>query len=116
MRRFLWLGAGFSVGCLLGAYLFGGWTLSLGILLLAAGGLLLVFRKQTVGLAVLGLAIGFVWFSAFTGISLAPAKEADGRILSLTATAVDYSYETGYGTAVDAKLILSGKTFRCRLY
>ncbi len=109
------------MACFLGAYILGGWTVLLGICLLAvAVGLLLLFREiswQRRGAFVaLGMAVGLVWFGAYSLFSLASARAADGKTLPVAATAVDYGYDTGYGTAVQAQLKLDGRRYTCKLY
>ena len=112
MRKLMWIGAGFTAACVLGAYcLSGGWLFALGLFLLAASvGLLIAFRnstwRRTAAFACLGLAMGALWFCGYSAVRLAPAKKADGQVHSIRAEAADYSYDTGYGTAVDAKLRL----------
>lgn len=116
MRLFVRFGTGFVVACLLGAYVLAKWSFPLGILLGIGAVLLLCFHRKTLGHVGLGLAVGLVWFSLYTQFALAPARNCDGKIKTVTATAVDYSYDTGYGTAVEAELKLEGRKFRCKLY
>lgn len=122
MRKLMWMGAGFTAACLLGAYLLSGsWLLIFGACLLVASvGLLLLFREvcwqRAVAFAALGLGVGMVWFWLFSTLALAPARNVDGQSVTIRGEATDYSYATDYGTAVEAKLTLEDGSFRGKLY
>ena len=122
MRKLLWVSAGFVAACLLGAYLFSEIALLLlGVCLLPVSVvLLLLFRevspRKAAALVLLGLALGMLWFALYSHWALAPAKSMDGKTLSITAEARDFSYATGYGTAVDAKIRLEDRAVSCKLY
>ena len=116
MRIFVRFGAGFTAACLLGAYLLELWSLPLGVLLGLGAVFLLRTHRKGLGCVALGLAVGLVWFGLYSQFFLSPARRVDGKTRKITATAVDYSYDTGYGTAVEAKLELDGRKFGCKLY
>lgn len=122
MRKLLLMGTGFCAACLLGAYaLSASWLLVLGgALLCAAAALLLVFRQvcwqRRLSFVALGLALGMLWFGIYCFLFLQPAKGLDGKTKVLTATALDYSYDTGYGSGVLAHLKLEGRNYQCKLY
>jgi len=122
MRKLMWIGAGFTVACLLGAYLFSGiWLLIFGIcLLLVSLGLLTLLRgvswKRAAAFGLLGMSAGMLWFFLYGLWTLVPARRADGQVVSVTAEATDYSYDTGYGTGLQARLTLDGRTFQCKLH
>ena len=118
----MWLGIGFTAACLAGAYLTDGpWLAVAGVLaiLLSVVVVLLWKGKKAAKRAfclLLGLGVGALWFFIYSTISLAPAQRADDSTLFLTAEATDYSYETDYGIAVEARVTLEGKDFNARLY
>lgn len=116
MRIFVRLGAGFTAACLLGAYLLELWSLPLGILLGIGAVIFLCFRRKSLGFVGLGLAVGLIWFGLYSQFALEPARNADGSVKTITASAVDYSYDTGYGTAVEVELKLDGRKFGSKLY
>ena len=118
----MWLGIGFAAACLVGAYLFSGlWLVALGVLaLIVSLGVFLLWKGKKVAKRIvcvlLGLGIGAVWFFVYGSVTLAPAQRADGLTVSLVAEATDYSYETEYGIAVEASVLLEDKAFAARLY
>lgn len=122
MRKLMWIGAGFTVACLLGAYLLSDvWLVIFGsCLLLVSVGLLLLFRQviwqRAAAFVLLGMAAGMLWFALYGTLALAPAKRVDGMTCSLNAEVTDYSYDTGYGTGVQAQLELDGRNYKCKLY
>ena len=122
MRKLVWFAAGFGAACLLGTYWLPGYALlAFGFctLLLAIGGWIL-FRKspdkRPVILLISGVSVGMLWFWVFTSVSMAPVKAVDGERLEISAEAMDYSYQTSYGVAVDAKVELDGRKYSAKLY
>lgn len=122
MRKLMWIGAGFTTACLLGAYLLSGvWLAVFGAcLLLVSAGLLLLFQtvcwQRVLAFGLLGLGIGMVWFWLFGTVSLAPVRRVDGQTMNISGEATDYSYTTDYGTTVEAKVVLDGRSFQSKLY
>lgn len=122
MRKLMWIGAGFTVACVLGAYfLTVGWLCVLGSVFLLSCFVLLHFFKgvcwqRAAAFVLLGTAAGMLWFSLYCTIGLAPAKAANGQVRSVCAEVTEYSYDTGYGTGVQAQIELDGKPFACKLY
>lgn len=122
MRKLMWMGLGFTAACLLGAYLLSDvLLLVLGICLLpVAVGLMLLFRKicwqRAAAFVFMGAAVGMLWFFLYSHLTLAPAREADGQTMFVSAEVTEYGYDTGYGTGVEARLQLEGKRFLCKLY
>ena len=122
MRKLMWFTIGFAVACLLCAYfwidahLVAAFAGCLGASLIA----LLLGRRydwlRRVGAVVLGLGIGFGWYQGYTTLYLNPALELDGKTMEITALCADYSYQTDYGTAVDAYVDRDGRTYRARVY
>lgn len=121
MRRLMWFSMGFGGACALGAYLFAPWMIWLTV---AAGFLCVVafllrkkwkILRQTAAV-LLGFAIGLSWFVGYDRLYLASARPADANRVDVVAFATDYSFENDYGSVVEAKLRLDGKTYRCMLY
>ena len=122
MRKLMWFTLGFAAACGLCGYL---WVteglvlpaVALGILFvaLAIGGRRRKPLRAAAALA-LGCAVGLGWFQAYSANYLSLAAPLDGNIADVTAQCTDYSYETQYGTAVEALLYLEGKPFRAKLY
>ena len=118
MRILMWLTIGFGAACALCAYFLPvGWILPLILVFLLASGLGLCWKPlRRPATALLGCALGLVWFCGFYTIRLKPADRADGASFMLCASASDYSYETKYGSAVDACINLDGQDYQVRLY
>ena len=122
VRKLMWFTIGFGAACAFCAYFWG----VEGLLLPAAGfaavflGLAVAGRKYRVlripALICLGIAFGLGWFHIYSDWYLSKAKDMDDRIASVTAYCSDYSYETKYGTAVDAVLYLEGNPYRAKCY
>ena len=122
MRRLMWFTIGFAMACLLCALLWideGLMTASAGCLILWAI-LLVLGRKydwlRRVGAVILGLGIGFGWYHGYAAGYLRPALELDGKTMEVTAQCADYSYQTDYGTAVDAWVEAEGRTYKACFY
>ena len=122
MRILVMFAFGFCIACLMGAYwLPGGALFAFGFcaLLISIGGFVLFrepSRKRSAVFFVSGLSAGMLWFLLFTQVSMAPVKAVDGETTEICAEAVDYGYSTTYGTAVDAKVKLNGRSFSAKLY
>ncbi len=122
MRILLWMALGMAAGCGLGALGLRKWSLAaLGTLALGLS-LLLRTKRQCLGrweriLPVLwGLFLGCLVFVGYDLTYLAPARAVDGQVQQITVTASDYSWETDYGTAVDGRITLAGRSYKIRLY
>ena len=118
MRILMWLSIGFGAACALCAYaLPEGWVLPLTLAAFLASGLCFCWKPlRRPATALLGCALGLLWFCGFYSIRLEPAAQADGQTWSLYATANDYSYETKYGSAVDASIRIKNQNYQIRLY
>lgn len=122
MRRLMWFSIGFGLSCALGVYILpGGWTLPLAIAaFLPALAVGIPGRNRLhprrIAYALMGVALGLSWFAGFRELYLRPAMELEENIVSIRVTATDYSYSTGYGTAVDGKLELENRSYQVRLY
>lgn len=94
-----------------GFYLLGGICL-----LAAAAGLIRRGGWKQCLAVCLGFAVGAFWWAAFAGWYLAPARQADGQTMDTWITVSGYSRKTGYGTAVEGKITLNGRTYGVRVY
>lgn len=64
-----------------------------------------------------GAAAGLLWCAVYRAAILAPARELAGKTLSISATAEDWPWETGYGAAITVRLCPErGPSVRARLY
>ena len=121
MRKLMWFALGFGAACALCVYLMpAAILLWVGIPLaaLAAIGLFLPcnrFGKIAVFLC-LGLSLGILWFRIFDSQWLAPARRLDGETAEMTLEVTDFSFDSGYGIAVDAKTRLDGRNYQVRAY
>ncbi|MBQ8236916.1 MAG: DNA internalization-related competence protein ComEC/Rec2 [Oscillospiraceae bacterium] len=122
MRKLMWFTIGFAAACLLCALF---WidahlmAASVGCLTAWMAALLLGRRYEwlrRVGAVLLGLGIGFGWYDAYASVYLHPALALEGKTAQITAQCADYSYQTNYGTAVDAWVEVDGRTYRARIY
>ena len=122
MRKLMWFTIGFGLICGLCAYIpDGNWHLPVligGLIsfvaaIVASGHINALKRPAMV---LFGLCMGMIWFLLFQRYYLQPVTDLDGKTVTGTITAVDYSYDTGYGTGVDGEIEISGKTYRIRIY
>lgn len=116
MRKLMWFTLGFALACALCAYM-------LPVAMLAgavAGALLLAmlcFRaSRRAALALLGCAVGFLWFSMYHSHYLSAAAALDGMTKDISVRITDYSRETSYGIAADGSLDIGGKTYQVCIY
>jgi competence protein ComEC len=122
MRKLLWFTLGFGGSCAFCAYVYrGAWIIAAGAVLLftAVGGWLLSeYWKpaRLIGMVLLGLAAGSMWFMAYQYAYLNAADRMDGQTEFAVIEVTDYSWEGSYGTTVDGKTRLNGKTFHVRAY
>ena len=122
MRKLMWFSIGFAAAMALCGYF---WiddhlmAACIGCLLAFVPALILGGRYnwlRRVSTVLLGLSIGFGWYQAYTSFYLAPALALDGITAEITAQCADYSYQTNFGTAVDAYVEEDGRRYRVRLY
>lgn len=122
MRKLMWFAVGFAAACALCAYLWITEELMLPALATAAMfAALMFFGRKTrwlriPGVVCLGCAVGLMWFQLYSSNYLGLASALDGQNAAVTAQCTGYSYQTGYGTAVEGVLYLEGKPFRCKFY
>lgn len=121
MRKLMWFSIGFGTSCVVGAYF--AWV-PVGIVAITAfllGIIALVLKRKwkvlRIGAAVLlGVAIGGAWFYGYNGVYLRRAQIMDRRTLTVTAEIKEYSYETNYGSAVEAQILRGGRKYDVLLY
>lgn len=120
MRKLLWFTIGFSVASAVGAYLVSGfWLLILTLCACAAFFGLFIFKNKVPALVFViltGFMVGALYFCGYEHIMLRQAKAYDGVTIPVEVEAADFSFETGYGSGVDGKTTLNGRTYRVRLY
>ena len=118
MRILMWLAIGFGAACALCSYLLPmAWILPLALAILLSAGLGFCWKPfRRPATAMLGCVLGLLWFCGFYAIRLKPAEQADGQTWQIYARASDYSYETKYGSAVDASIHIKDQDYRIRLY
>lgn len=117
MRILMWFTIGFALACGLSIYLgIGLWfcviTATCAFFLFAAKNK----NATVVAILMLGITVGMLWSAAYDSIYLDQVRKYDGETVFTTATVCDYSYETDYGVAADAKTEIVGKTYKLRLY
>ena len=122
MRKLMWFTIGFALICGLCAYIpDGNWHTGvlIGAMVACAVTMAGTIRWKWLGrpaCVLLGLCVGLVWFLLFQRSYLQPAVSLDGETITATVTAVDYTYDTGYGTGVDGEIEIDGKSYRIRIY
>ena len=121
MRKLVWFSIGFAVASFIGAVFYGGWLLLFATLAFVLAGLLTVFTKDwrycgILRMIMIGCTAGFLWFGIYDSAFVMLPRDADGETITVTMEATDYSYHTGYGSAVDAEVIFQGRTCRVKAY
>lgn len=121
MRTLMWATIGLTFACAGGAY---GWWDQSWTLALICGALCLhtfllrdkwkYFRQ--IAAVLLGLALGICWYQIYHRLHITPAVEQDGQVMTVTAIATDYSYDTAYGQAVEGRSYLGKREYRLLLY
>ncbi len=121
MRVLMWFTLGFGAVCVLFAYLlFSLPALALLALLPLLVGAAALLRRggrfRAAGVVLIGCAAGLLCCFLLDLQTLSYVRALDGQTLTLRAEAADYSFETNYGTVVDAYVRVQGKRERIRLY
>ncbi len=118
MRYLMLFALGFGAACFTGCYLAGGIWVFLavaGVVAMALAWGVKRYRKQA-AIVLAGTIVGVLWFTAFSAFVLSAPKEMDGSTRHVVMTAVDYSYETDYGSAVDGQIQYNGRSYRVKIY
>lgn len=121
MRKLMWFTIGFAAACAFGAYCSSDWMLSIGLLAGAIAVILLYLtrfcRPARVAAAILvGIFAGGMMFEIYDTRILSDARELDGQTLRQTVVVHDYSYQSGFGCAVDGTVELNGRHYKVRVY
>lgn len=121
MRRLMWFTIGFGCACAFGAYFYVPWLWIAAVAALVLCGLLLIgmrwFKPLRIGAAILlGVAIGFGWFTGYDRINLSSARAVDGEKMAVTVTVRDFSYETTYGCSFVGEVTIEDSVYRVRTY
>ena len=120
MRKLMWFTIGFTCAVVAGVYLASGiWLAMLALFsVLCAVGLCIMKSRwsKTASIALIGCVVGLTWLFGFDSLYLSGARAYDGETVSATVTVTDYSYDPGYGTAADGRIVLDGKGYKVRLY
>lgn len=120
MRKLMWFVIGFTLASAAGAYFLSEmWILLIGLFCFFAFAAMLFVRTKPAKITaaiLLGCTIGFVWFWGYDTFYLSAVHSVDGETISLTVTASDYSYATGYGQAFAGRTELAGKTYQIKCY
>lgn len=120
MRKLMWFAIGFTAAAALCAYALLG-IAAIYIALISALLCIGLFHSEknisaVAAVVLLGFAAGMVYYWGYDSTVLSSARACDGKSEWIKLEAADYSFETGYGTAVDGKARLDGKQYRIRLY
>ncbi len=118
MRKLMWFVLGFAAACALLVYTMAGFSLVLCIVgpVLAVIFFFLpkrVFRRPAVML--LGFALGALWCTGYT-LLIEPELPDTNDPVPFTAVAAACAEETSYGSRVEARIHVYGKTYRAVLY
>ena len=122
MRTLVYISLGFAAACGSCA-----WFLPEKYRLAAAVGALvasliavLVSRKGkgflSLALVLLGCGGGLLWFMRYEGHFFDPVRAMDGSEAVYSVRASDFGTETEYGMRIDGTMVISGRTYRVRLY
>ena len=119
MRKLMWFSIGFGAACAICVY--AGLVNWINILVLLTGLGFAIGGKwckplRMAALTAVGAMAALIWFSCYQMLYLQPAMDADGETLFVRGCASDYSYETGYGSAVKAEVELGGQKYNVLMY
>lgn len=119
MRKLMWFTLGFGAACALSVY-WGIHPLVSGLILLLGTAAFIGGKwwkpARCAGIVAMGALAAMVVFSCYYAVYLKPVSEADGTTVYLEAEATDYSYETTYGSAVEARIRFNGFSYRVVVY
>lgn len=118
MRKLMWFSIGFGAACGLWIYVLPeNWMIPLCVFCFGATLLGIPVKMiRRVSLTGFGLAVGLIWCMIYQQMYLAPALAVDGSQTEISITASGFSWETGYGSAVDGTVELHGKNYQIRVY
>ena len=119
MRKLMWFTLGFGGVCALCVYCGLKPWMALLLSALAVGAIVAAKRCsifRAAALSLLGAVAGLAWFFSYQLLYLQPIMDMDGQIAVVSARASDYSYDTDYGSAVEAELYIGRKQYNVLLY
>lgn len=122
MRRLMWFTIGFGLACGVGIWCAPGLLAPV----LGAASLLgcvfcfLFWKKVSIlrqaAVLLLGVSLGFAWFTLFDGIWLKPAREADNTVRDISLLVTEDPEKTDYGCRIPGTIQLEGRTYKVLLY
>lgn len=120
MRKLMWFTLGFGTAC--GVYGYVLWLddrwipafIALCLCTALAAGKKKSFAVPA--LILLGLTVGSVWFALFRNVYLQPLFRLDGETESYTVTADNYSEKSLYGTSLEGKIGIGGRSYPVLAY
>ncbi len=121
MRKLVLFTIGFAIANFVGAVFYGGWLFLCAVVSLILAGLFTVFGKRWdktafLRLIFIGCTAGFLWFGLYDAIFVMIPRIVDGERFIVSMEATDYSYQTDYGSAVEATVTLKDKNYRVKAY
>ena len=121
MRKLMWFSIGFLAACAFGTYCYiNGLMIIAAVCMVAAVILAVAARRlgfaRIAAVVCVGLSLGLCWFWVYDAVFLKQARHMDGKTEEVTFIVRDYSYETPYGSAVDATLMMDGHPYKTRVY
>ena len=122
MRKLMWFTLGFAAACIPCAYFWLVESLLIPAAILLVMCVTALFLGKKIKLLFFaaalcaGCAAGLLWFQFYAGNYLSVASSFHQIIVDVTACCTDYSYETKYGTAVEAVIKIDEKPVRTKLY
>ncbi len=121
MRKLMWFTAGFAMACALGVSFCVESLLGPAVFAGILAVVLLVGRRwernfRLPGTVLLGVSVGLVFVTAYCQVPISDAAELDGKTENATFYVRDYSYDTQYGTAVEATVVVNDRAYRAKVY
>ncbi|MBE6934225.1 MAG: DNA internalization-related competence protein ComEC/Rec2 [Ruminococcaceae bacterium] len=121
MRKLMWFTVGFASASLIGALCYGIWLLAAAGMMLTVAGIFALISKKYISVRLIvviaiGCAIGFGWFSFHDRTFVLLPRALDGKVLSVTIEATDYSYDSDYGSAVEGSFCFDGRNYPVKAY
>ncbi|MBE6946970.1 MAG: DNA internalization-related competence protein ComEC/Rec2 [Ruminococcaceae bacterium] len=121
MRKLVWFSVGFAIASFIGAATYGQWLFLLGGLMLPLIAFFMLLRRKfpkckLMLIILIGCMAGFLWFGAYDHFIVLFPRAMDGQIVPVTIEATDYSYPSGYGTALEGTVKYDGRDYRVKAY
>ena len=119
MRKLMWFTIGFGAVCAVCAY-FGLYLWFAVLMTVLAIGTMVVAKWcrpfQVVALSLLGAVVALAWLFCYQRIYYQTIMDMDGQTEFISVRATDYSYETDYGSAVEAQAAIDGRKYNVLVY